>query len=554
MKFSTFAIAMTAPAMLLACANIDEAAPVASTASAFDALGAGADRIKHDVAWLADDAREGREAGTPGYDAAADYVMAQMKMIGLTPGNDGAWFQDVWLRGAASLPQASEFSIITQDDETIVLTSLDDFVLFPSVEQTEFDITAPAVFTGFGVYAPDAGHNDYEGLDLAGKIVVRFGGAPDFFNSEERAHYGSSATKAKFLAQSGAIGVIALYTKAFEERAPWERVTKNPIKKTTTWVSPDGAADVSGPGIKGIGAINPASSELLFDGAQSSFAEMRAQADAVGGAPKGFDLAVSITLKGKSTMEDFDSPNVVGVIEGADPVLKNQVLVITAHLDHIGVDDEAGSDGKDRVNNGAMDNALGIAMLLETARRFKAGEPPARTVVFLALTAEEKGLLGADYFAHYPTLGDKEIVANVNLDMPLMLHSFTDVVAFGAERSSLGGLVKKVLKDAGLALADDPFPGLGIFTRSDHYRFVEQGIASIYLFPGFANGGEEVINGFMADHYHKPSDDLSLPIRYDDAARFADVNYRIAREIADTPDRPTWNEGDFFGDLFAGGK
>ena len=171
--------------------------------------------------------------------------------------------------------------------------------------------------------------------------------------------------------------------------------------------------------------------------------------------------------------------------------------------------------------------------------------------IFLAVTAEEKGLLGADYFAHFPTAPAENIVANVNLDMPVMLHDFADVVAFGAERSTLGPMVREAVESAGLELSPDPFPELGIFTRSDHYRFVEKGIPSVYLFPGFANGGEEAFNGFMRDHYHKPSDEVTLPIRYDSAARFADVNYEISRAIADAPERPKWNKGDFFGDLFS---
>ena len=159
--------------------------------------------------------------------------------------------------------------------------------------------------------------------------------------------------------------------------------------------------------------------------------------------------------------------------------------------------------------------------------------------------------MGADYFAHFPTVPKDRIVANVNLDMPVMLHSFSDVVAFGAEHSSLGPIAKVAVATAGLELSPDPFPQLGVFTRSDHYRFVEQGVPAIYLFPGFGNGGEEKFNEFMAEHYHKPSDDLSLPILYEDAARFADVNYAIALEIAQSPVRPHWNVGDFFGDLFA---
>ena len=319
-----------------------------------------------------------------------------------------------------------------------------------------------------------------------------------------------------------------------------------------TWVGPDGTADISGPGLKGSAILHPDKVPLLFAGAAQSYADVLAQADAEGEAPSGFDLGVTVSMAGAVSQNDVISPNVAGVISGADPVLKDEYVVLTAHLDHTGINQRLVDEGKDGLNNGAMDNALGIATMLEVASRLMEGAPPARSVIVLAVTAEEKGLLGADYFAHFPTVPKDKIVANVNLDMPIMLHSFSDVVAFGAEHSSLGPIATAAVAAAGLELSPDPFPQLGVFTRSDHYRFVEQGVPAVYLFPGFANGGEDKFNEFMAEHYHKPSDDLSLPILYDDAARFADVNYQIALDIAQSPVRPHWNEGDFFGELFAG--
>ncbi len=515
-----------------------------------EALDDAAARMRADVEYLADDAMEGREAGTRGYNAAAEYVAARMTGLNLTPGVQGGWFQDVGLRTASSTPAASQMSVSNADGETLALTFLDDFKIFPSLEREIIAYEAPAVFVGYGVYAPENGHNDFEGLDVGGKVIVRFAGAPASFNSEARAHYGLSSSKDNYIADQGALGVIGIYTEAGEKQFPWRRATRNPIGQATTWLHPDGVADVSGPGLNGSISLDADSAELLFEGAPRSYRDVRAEEAKKDMPPIGFDLPVTVSMSGAATFEDVLSANVVGVIEGADPALKNEALVITAHLDHVGIDKQARGRA-DNINNGAMDNAIGVAMMLETARRFQEGPPPARTVVFVALTAEEKGLLGADYFAQYPSIGDKEIVANVNLDMPLMLHSFTDIVAFGGERSSLGPLVEDALAEIGVTVSPDPLPGQGIFTRSDHYRFVEQGVPSIFLWPGFANGGEEVIGEFLTTHYHNVSDDLSLPIRWDDAARFADINYNIAREIVDRAERPTWNEGDFFGDLFA---
>ena len=559
MKFDLqAAVARTA---MLATVSVATACATVDLAPAFDhageaervlALTDASSRIRADVAYLSDDIMEGREAGERGYDAAADYVAARMAAIGLTPGNEGAWFQEVPLRTAALDSDGAQMTVVNKDGSPVHLKSLDDFKIFPSLEQDVVSVEAPAVFAGYGVYAPTVGHNDYEGLDIDGKIVVRFGGAPAKFNSEERAHYGSSATKAKYIASKGAVGVVTVYTEENEKRFPWENAKRNPVARSTTWIGPDGAADVSGPGIAGFATMNPESSEVLFDGATRSYADVRAEAAEEGAAPKGFDLPVTIAIEGVGAFDEYASANVIGVIEGADPDLKHEALVITAHLDHVGIDENERGQKDDIINNGAMDNALGVAMMLETARRFLEGPAPKRTVVFLAVTAEEKGLLGADYFAHYPTLGDKKIIANVNLDMPLMLHSFTDMVAFGAERSSLGPIVEAAAAEAGVELSPDPLPEQGVFTRSDHYRFVEQGVPAVFLWPGFANGGEKVIGEFLAQHYHKPSDDMTLPVRWDEAARFADINFKIAREIANRAERPTWNEGDFFGGLFAG--
>jgi Zn-dependent M28 family amino/carboxypeptidase len=226
--------------------------------------------------------------------------------------------------------------------------------------------------------------------------------------------------------------------------------------------------------------------------------------------------------------------------------LKNEYVVLSAHLDHIGVTPPVKGDS---INNGALDNASGVATTLEVARLFQA-RAPKRSIVFLIDTAEEKGLVGAEYFARNPTVPKTSIVADVDLDMPILTYDFTDVTAFGADRSSIGPSVKRAAARLNVKLSPDPSPDEGFFTRSDHYRFVEQGVPAVFLATGYANGGETAYKTFMAQHYHKPSDDLSQPIRYDAGAKFARLNYEITRELADGA-RPAWNKGDFFAAKFA---
>lgn len=508
-------------------------------------------RIEADVRYLADDALEGREAGTEGYRKAAQYVAARMAGLGLEPAGDDGWFQEVPLITSQAVVDAATLTVTGPDGQQTELTNLEDFRLYTPSDADSFSIeNAPAVFVGHGVYAPDSGHNDLEGLDLEGKVVVYFGGAPDTFQSEERAHFGSGSQKFNAFSDRGAIGYLAVRSEGDMARSPWERTIANPNSISMTWLWPDGRPDRSGPNIKGGGSIHPDVSDALFAGAPKPFADVRAEADADGVAPEGFDLAVTISMNAAATREKVTSPNVAGMIEGADPDMRDEYVLLTAHLDHTGVNQNLVAEGKDGIHNGALDNAMGVAVMLEAAREL-AANPPARSVIFLAVTGEEKGLLGADYYAHFPTVPIESIVANVNLDMPLVLHSFTDVIAFGAERSSLGPIVEAATEAAGVTLSPDPIPEEGIFTRSDHYRLVEKGVPAVFMVTGFANGGQESFQEFITTHYHKPSDDVSLPILYDEAARFADVNTEIAQAVANAPARPEWNDGDFFGELFA---
>ncbi len=318
-----------------------------------------------------------------------------------------------------------------------------------------------------------------------------------------------------------------------------------------TWREANDVGHVRGVASPTLASISLKGAAKLFAGAPTTLDAVLAAADTPDGAIKGFDLPTKASVTIKTEIEKRESSNVVGLIEGSDPTLKAQTVILSAHLDHIGINERA-KPGEDRINNGALDNASGIATLLEVARGFKnAKVKPKRSIVLLAVTAEEKGLIGSEYFANNPTVARADIAADVNLDMPVLLYPFTDVVAFGADRSTLGGAVAKAAGRVGIALSGDPLPEEGLFTRSDHYRFVEQGIPSVFLMTGFQNGGEKAFKTFLATQYHHPGDDLQQPIDYAAAAKFALVNYEIARELANAPARPVWKTGDFFGNQFA---
>jgi Zn-dependent M28 family amino/carboxypeptidase len=267
-----------------------------------------------------------------------------------------------------------------------------------------------------------------------------------------------------------------------------------------------------------------------------------------GDVEKWFQL-VPVRLSDGKVERTYRVPNVIGVIAGADPALKDEYVVISAHLDHMGKSRTAGSDG---IYNGAMDNASGVATMLEAARAFtKDGKPPRRSIMFVAVAAEEQGLLGSSFLTRNPLVGGGRMVANVNLDMPILLYDFQDVVAFGAEHSTMGPIVAAAAAKMNVSLSPDPVPSQNLFVRSDHYSFVKAGIPAVFLVPGFKNGGDKAFREFERRHYHQVSDDISLPFDWNAGAKFARLNYLIAREIADADQAPRWYQGNSYGDRYA---
>ncbi|WP_370336396.1 M28 family peptidase [Parvularcula marina] len=497
-----------------------------------DGAAASAERFRNDLTTLAGDEYEGREAGTPGYDKAVDYVVAAYKEIGLKPAGDDGYLQQVPLRKEKTVVEASVVELAGAD-----MQIFDDFYVGASTYHESFDVTADVVFMGYGLDAPMFGQTAYDKIDVTGKIVAVLSGVPDDLPSEENAHFNRASTKRDAAAAHGAVGFVTLNPTGGFSGSRLERAA---ARASDVVVHPDGkekeiaaAAYLTETGTAKLALAAGMSADDFKDGM----------------APK--ELGVSLRIAGASEWEDYESPNVIGVIEGSDPDLKGEYVVLTAHLDHIGKLRVIEEDpDKDIINNGAMDNASGISTLLEEARKFKNGERPRRSILFVALTAEEKGLLGSEYNAQNPTVPAESMIANVNLDMPILLHDFTDVIAFGAQHSSIKETAEAAAGTLGVTLSPDPVPEMVLFVRSDHYNYVKVGIPSIFMVLGFENGGEEAFRGFLSTNYHRPGDDASQDIRYDQAARFAEINYRIAKAIANADDRPTWNEGDFFGDYF----
>jgi hypothetical protein len=504
--------------------------------------------VRAHVEFLADDLLEGRDTGTRGYDLAARYVATQLALLGLAPaGDDGTFFQQVPLvetrlvDGSLSLADGSGTAALVRDQ---------DFVMGGDSLRAETAVTAPVVFVGFGVTAPKQRYDDYAGASVKGKVVALLSNAPARFPSEERAYHSSRSRKAENAAAHGAVGVLMIRTPEEEARTPWARILGFADGPSYRWTRPDGTPDGVFPELRGSAMLNTAATKRLFAASPVPLDQVFARAEK--GPFPAVPLGVTATFSSRSEHRQTRSPNVVGLLEGSDPKLRSSYVVYSAHLDHVGV--RSSGEG-DRIHNGAYDNALGSAVVLEVARTLASLQPrPRRSVLFLFVTAEEKGLVGSDYFAARPSVAGS-LAANVNIDMPLALFPIADVVAFGAENSTLEAKARAAAASVGLSLSPDPMPEETIFVRSDQYSFVRRGVPAVMFSPGMRSAdpgqdGRKLFMEFIGRHYHRPTDDVSLPMDRGSIERFTKANIALGYAIAQDPAAPAWKPGNFFGETF----
>lgn len=510
------------------------------------------ERVRAHLDFLADNLLEGRETGSSGYDIAAAYLSAHFRHLGVEPAGTDGYLQPIEFVRTERKPGSAAL-VLHHGDEATELTWGDDFVDSPGPFAERTQITAAAVFVGYGIHAPEEGIDDFAGLDLEGKIAVVLSGAPKSLPNEKRAHYSSSGTKRKALIDRGAVGSLRIRTRTDAKRYDWQRVIDRAGQPNMVWRRGDTYPDDIDPRFAARARLSEAGARKLFEHAP---VDLDATLDAAEEGPvEGFAFdGLKITVAYANDNSVITSPNVVAVLRGSDPELADEFVVYSGHLDHLGRGKAVNGDD---IYNGYYDNAMGIALMLEAAEVLAtASEPPARSILFLAVTGEEHGLLGSEYFARYPTVPLESIVANVNIDMPLLMYPLADLNAFGAEHSTLGAVVERAAARVGLTLTPDPMPEEVLFVRSDQYSFVQQGIPAVYLKPGFNSSDPEVDGGgvtglFRKLHYHRPSDEIGLPSDNSAIEVFAQVNVLIGRAIANAPERPRWNESDFFGELFS---
>jgi len=400
---------------------------------------------------------------------------------------------------------------------------------------------APLVFTGYGLQIPEFHYDDLAGLDLKGKIAVIVTGFPDSIPAEPGAHFHSGPVIWAGLRRAGAIGLIIIPNPLAMEGKDWSQVAAN--RKRPAF-SLQGSQFAEFAGFQTGFLFNPERGDKLFDGSQHQFKDVLALAKARKPLPR-FPLAVKFRSKTKMTVQQLQSANLVAKLPGSDPALSNQYVVLSAHLDHMGLGEPVNGD---RIYNGAMDNASGSAVLLDIASALKrANAHPKRSLLFVFVTGEEEGELGSRYFAREPTVDKKSMVADINIDMFLPLVPLKTLNVYGLKESTLGDTLQDVARSQGLSVQADPQPERSIFTRSDNYSFVKEGIPSIMFDVAFLGKEQEKIQAdWLKSRYHEPSDDLNQPVNKSAAGKLEDVMSALMLQLADTPTKPAWKQSSFF--------
>lgn len=493
-----------------------------------------------DVKEIGSDANEGRATGSAGHLRAADYVERRFREIGLAPAGDaGAYRQAVPLEEQTIDYSASRAWLIDRSGTERPVALGRDMIVSAGGGPRAATSDAPLVFLGYGMHLPEFGHDDFEGVDLRGKIAVVIGGGPAAIPAPVKANQRKERTR--ILERAGAVGLIMLTPPKLVE-IPWDRQLLL-ARQSQMYLSEPGLRDM--PDGFFLASFDPGTSETLFAGSGYDFASLAAAADASAPLPK-FELGYRLKAEVAAQRRLLTSPNLVAMLAGSDPRLAAEYVVLSAHLDHVGIGPEIGGDA---IYNGAIDDGSGVASVLDIATKLAAGPRPKRSILILVVTAEEPGLLGSTYFARYPTVPAKSLVANLNFDTLLPLWPLNEILAQGDGESSLGDNARAVAAKQGLRLVPDPLPHRNSFVRTDQYSFVRAGIPALALKFGFMPGSEafRLEQEWRANRYHAPSDDIDQPgIMPAEAIRLDDYAVTLTTDIANAASRPVWRKDSIF--------
>ncbi len=498
------------------------------------------------VQFLADDKLEGRNIGTPGYETAVDYVERQVKAIGLAPAGTSGFRQPVKFDSRQLAENASQLTLIRNGKEEPLAIGQDGSL--NARGELNGSLDAPMVFIGYGLSIPDAGWDELAGLDLRGKIAVYVNAfAPVKVTDNVKSHANTADERWAAVKRAGGIGIATLPPPT----PPPPTVTPQPVTPGAPPPPPQPVITLSDRAVQNLSgqvaalSFTARGAEKLFAGSGHTFAELTQLAKDNKPLPT-FALPGTLRMRASLKVESFEAANVAARFEGSDPRLKNEYVVMTSHLDHVGVGRPVNGDA---IYNGAMDDASGIAAMLQIAKMLKAsGAKTKRSILFVAVSAEERGLLGSRYFAAHPTVPFDAIVGNINLDMFLPLYPLKVIEVQGFAESSLGDTVRAVAKAQGVEVQTDREPDQNRFIRSDQYSFIRRGVPALAFKFGYEYGSadEKTRLAWVKERYHQPSDDLQQPVDLEAAAKFNRVIMALLRRVADDETRPSWKADSFF--------
>lgn len=503
---------------------------------------------------LSDDRYGGRAPGSEGDRLTQDYLSAALAALGFLPGGDaGSYLQRFSLVGLRTLqPDIWRFAA---GERTLDLLRSEDFILTSGLQAGEATIAdAQLVFVGYGITAPEYGWDDYKGQDLSGKLLVMLNNDPDWdptlFEGETRLYYGRWSYKYEEAARQGAVGAIIIHTQP-SAGYPWQVVQ-------TSWGGEQfelpAAAEQR---LQARAWLTEAAATELFALGGYDLAALMEQARSPGFSPVPLGLATSVVLPVESTQTE--SANIIGVLPGSDPMLREQAVVLTAHHDHLGMTVPTGAEGEDHIYNGALDNAAGVALVMSIAKAYSELElAPRRSIVVNFVGAEEQGLLGSLHYALNPTFAVDRIAANINIDAPGIWGAARDLTYVGYGKSDLDAVVEEAAALQGRTVKPDQFPDRGSFYRSDQFSFARVGIPSTYLKSGTdiigqaAGWGEEQMNRYNDLHYHQVSDEVTDDWDFEGVVQDAVLNLLVSWRVANNDAMPQWKPGDEFAGLREG--
>jgi Zn-dependent M28 family amino/carboxypeptidase len=491
------------------------------------------------IKFLADDKLEGRDTGSRGEREAQKYAVEQLKKAGAEPAGVDGYYQPVKFVSRQIVEKDCSLALI-RDGKREELVLGDDAIIGTRVMPAP-EVEAALVFAGYGLKVPEKNYDDFAGLDVRAKIIVILAGSPAEIPGALASHYQTAAERWKILRAAGAIGIVSLPNPASMD-IPWSRIALNRAHPSMDLDYPEFNETV---GAKITVTVNPASADKLFAGSGHTFAELAALGKDRKPLPH-FPLAVSLAAKSRVDVTKIESANLVAKIPGSDPALKNEYVVLSAHLDHIGIGEPINGD---RIYNGAMDNGSGSALVLDMAASFKKNpEKLRRSILLVLVTGEEKGLLGSKYFAAHPTVPPKSIVADVNVDMFLPIVPLKVLTIQGLGESDLGDRAGQVAQTFGVRIQADPEPERNVFIRSDQYSFVRHGVPSIMMDVGVEPGSPEqkIFKDWRTQRYHAPSDDVNQPVDLATAAKYEEIVRALLINVADDSLRPEWKPDSFF--------